>query len=126
MGNQNPSRSPKPPGLASKKPTKEKFLITIKEVSDDDKLTACGSYGLSNLNRITNFCLANYELEVLENEVLQDTLHNLVSVDSFAFGGFNATLFLRALPGLQQVNEFTLFDEGANSYISHGRCEKIE
>jgi hypothetical protein len=101
------------------KPANEKFFVTIKEVDDDKKRTACewGEFGLSNnLDAgYANACLANYEIEFSPATGFFNS-----SADSYHFGS-ESTHFV-----LYGTNKFSLFrDEAPNTYVSHGRCEKL-
>jgi hypothetical protein len=101
------------------KPSTEKFFVTIKEISDDNKQLACdfGEYGIqSNLKFATgNSCLANFEVELSPS---MGTFYP--SPSSFHFGSDYSHF------NLYGTKNFVLFRsyEG-NSYVSEGTCEKL-
>ena len=108
------------------KPRFDKFVITISERSDSDKRLACdwNEYGIANSlglsGRYGNLCLANFKIEFSPE---LDVVLNYSS-DSYKFGGQGSfgTNFV-----LYGNGDFTLFTavDGNTSYVSHGRCEKI-
>jgi hypothetical protein len=103
------------------KPLTDKFFVTISAINDDAKQMACewGEYGLNgNLgNNFFNHCLANFKIEFSPNSVFFNT-----SADSYTFLGTFGDAFV-----LYGTNDFVWFGSGGadTSYVSHGRCEKI-
>jgi hypothetical protein len=100
-------------------PKNSKFFITIAEEDDNQKKIACGwgEFGLSfNLNgRSGNRCLANYSITFSPD---MGTFND--SPDSYYFHGDTDTFTL------YETNDFIFFRiVGGSSYVSHGRCEKI-
>jgi hypothetical protein len=102
------------------KPSDEKFFITIEEISDDQKRISCdwSEFGLdSNLSGgYMNICLANYKIKSsLKNEIFGS------SADGVNFVDPNSKF------SLYGTNEFVWLQSTAivGSYISRGKCEKI-
>jgi len=103
------------------KPEPEKFVVTITEVLDDDyfRKYACeeGEYGLANYpSTENNTCLANFKIEFSPRIAVLD-----FSEDTYSFNGPFSHFVLYGPNG-----EFELFqNEQGNSYVTRGRCEKI-
>jgi hypothetical protein len=102
-------------------PSTEKFFVTITEINDDDKRIACdwGEFGLAyNLGGFyTNHCLANYKITVSDVVAFFNE-----STDGHHFVSDHTNFTLTA------TNNFVMFrNEGkGTSYVSHGKCEKIQ
>jgi hypothetical protein len=102
------------------KPENEKFFVTISETSEEMKKLMCdkGEYGVNPYQPQSNHCLANFKIEFSPsmgffNDSV-DTYHFYDSDDSF-------TLY-----GEPTGSRFVMFRSGeGDSYVSHGRCEKI-
>jgi hypothetical protein len=102
------------------KPSDEKFFITIEEISDNQKRISCdwGEFGLdSNLDgHYMNNCLANYKIKSsLKNEIFGSSADGMNFVDPISKFSLYGT------------NEFVWLQSAVivGSYISRGKCEKI-
>jgi hypothetical protein len=97
------------------KPNDEKLFVTISEIGDDEKKLACewGEYGVAYDvgAHYTNTCLANYKIEFSASFGFFNA-----STDTYRFGS-DLSHF-----SLYGTGEFVLF---RTSYVTHGRCEKI-
>jgi hypothetical protein len=102
------------------KPEQEKFVATIAEVfpgNDAVRLFTCEhEYGLVDGRWGKNACLANYKIEFSPRITVLGW-----SEDTYHFDGTFSQFILFG------TNNFVLFKNEAaeNSYIYHGRCEKI-
>jgi len=108
------------------KPNDEKFFVAIEEISDDQKRLQCDQnefgidpgimgFYLSGLN--TNPCLANYKIRFPENT--NPNIIDPLSTDGIHF--YRAPFSF----ALYETNDFVLFRTFKSSYVSHGKCEKI-
>jgi hypothetical protein len=105
-------------------PKEEKFFATISEISDDDKNFACefAEYGIRyNVDgRGSNLCLSTHKVEFSTS--LGSWAHFNYSADSYHF---NAEFSNFTLYGGGEFVLFTTDPFAKSSYVSHGRCEKI-
>jgi|GEM_PF-2281916 hypothetical protein len=101
------------------RPDVEKFVATIEEVfSDDVRMFTCQQeYGLTDGRYLdkNNACFANYKITFSPRVAILDWSEDTYHFDEH-FSHFT----------LYGTNTFRLYrDEGENSYVYRGRCEKI-
>jgi hypothetical protein len=100
------------------KPANEKFFVTISELSEDLKGLMCdrGEYGVDPYQPQSNHCLANFKIEFSPSMGFFNA-----SVDTYRFYSADDSFSLYGPDG-----NFVLVQNGeGNSYVSHGRCEKL-
>jgi hypothetical protein len=98
----------------------EKFVVTISELSEDTKRLVCdrGEYGSTPYEPTLNDCLANFKIEFSPSMGFFNH-----SVETYRFYSAEDSFGLFSGP---DGSNFVMFQSGEdNSYVSHGRCEKL-
>ena len=102
------------------KPDNEMFFVTISETSEELKKLVCdrGEYGVDPYQPQSNSCLANFKIEFSPSmgffRDAVETYHFYSSDNSFSLYGGPAG------------STFVMFRSGeGGSYVSQGRCEKL-
>lgn len=103
------------------KPKPDKFFMTIKTMSMEDKKGRCGQAFGFDLNlgqKFGNHCAANFEVSFSTGFPVPLSLPP--SPNAHLFGNeFGRLQF-------EDTNEFSLLTDFSNSYLRRGRCEKID